>query len=183
MPDLKLIYYPNEILERECETVTSVTDEIILFAEEMANLMYKNGGVGLAANQVGDNRRLILVDAMYSHTKKFDLKVLINPEITNKHGEVTVREGCLSFPGITARVTRAKDIAVKALDVEGNIINFDATHILSVCIQHEIDHLNGITFFEHIPKLSRRLATDKLNNTKKKIFRAIKRAKKNEQSL
>ena len=73
MPDLKLIYYPNEILERECETVTSVTDEIILFAEEMANLMYKNGGVGLAANQVGDNRRLILVDAMYSHTKKFDL--------------------------------------------------------------------------------------------------------------
>ncbi len=137
--------FDDEILRKVCKPVAKVDDHIRQLLGDMAETMYHapNGG-GLAANQIGILRRLVVVDMGEGLFK------LVNPEIVEESGEQTVIEGCLSFPGIWGRLKRPSHVVVKALDENGKPITLDVTGDMAKCLCHEIDHLNGIVFTEKI---------------------------------
>jgi peptide deformylase len=120
--------------------------------------MYDAPGIGLAAPQIAVQQRLIVVDV--SETKDQPI-ALINPEIVQSTGDITWEEGCLSLPGVYAKVTRPSDILVRGMDRDGKQIEFEANDLLAVCIQHEIDHLNGTMFIDHLSGLKRTRALQK----------------------
>jgi len=127
-------------------------NELALLTQNMAETMYEAPGIGLAAPQVNIDKRVVVIDVS---EEKNDLKILINPEITYQDGQQEYEEGCLSIPGIFGMVERAAEIEVKAQDIEGNILEFQADGLLAICVQHEIDHLNGVLFIDHLSKLKR----------------------------
>ncbi len=153
MAKLNILRYPEKILKRKCSPVKEITPEIKSLIEDMFETMYENQGVGLAANQVGKNLRLCVVDIRDG--EKNNPIVLINPEIKKKDGKEFMEEGCLSFPGITASVKRFNKINVAALNVDGLPVDFEATGLLSRAIQHELDHINGIVFLARLPVIQR----------------------------
>ncbi|MBT8764384.1 peptide deformylase [Desulfohalobiaceae bacterium Ax17] len=157
----KIIHYPNEILARKAAPITEITDEIKELAKEMSEIMYDNEGIGLAAPQVGESIRLITVD-LSGPEKREDLQVFVNPEIVAREGEIETEEGCLSVIGYRAKVKRAAKIKFKALDLEGKEVEFDAEDLYAVCLQHELDHLDGILFIDHISRLKRNLYEKRL---------------------
>jgi peptide deformylase len=151
MAKLKLLHYPDERLRTVAKPVLEVDDRIRQIVRDMAETMYAAPGVGLAATQVNIHERIILVDIS---DEQNDLKALINPEIVTYGSEKKVfQEGCLSVPGIYDDVERPDAIRVRALNEQGETIEFDADGILSVCIQHEIDHLNGKVFVDYLSRL------------------------------
>jgi len=157
-PWMEIKVYPNECLTQVCADVEDIDDEIRELAFDMAKTMYNADGVGLAAPQVGKSVRLIVVDC----SKNRDgLKYLINPKIVNRSGSVSDMEGCLSFPGLSLQVCRDKEIEVQAHNLEGEEVSFKATGLLSACIQHEIDHLDGISFINRVSRQVRRHALRK----------------------
>ncbi|MCP5278756.1 MAG: peptide deformylase [Thiobacillus sp.] len=156
---LKILHYPDPRLHTVAKPVAQVDDAIRRLAADMAETMYSAPGIGLAATQVDRHIRMILVDI--SETKD-QLKILINPEIVSKDGETVYEEGCLSVPGIYDKVTRAERIRVKALDLHGNPLELDADGLLAICIQHEIDHLNGKVFVEYLSRLKQSRIKHKL---------------------
>lgn len=147
---LKILQYPDERLHTVATPVAEVTDEIRVLVQNMAETMYAAPGVGLAATQVDIHRRVIVIDTSETRDR---LLVLINPEITACSGESDCEEGCLSVPGIFEKVQRAERVTVKALDQEGSSFVLDADGLLSVCIQHEMDHLLGKVFVEYLSRL------------------------------
>jgi peptide deformylase len=174
MPELKIELFPSKVLVTPAEIVTSITGDNVTIASDMSETMYRSKGIGLAANQVNILKRIVVADVGYMFDES-TLHVLFNPEIVDSHGELIVKEGCLSFPEITVNVKRAKSVFIKALDIDENEIEFEASDLLAVCLQHEIDHINGITFFDKIGNLSKKLANDKLKKVKKKIARIRKK--------
>ena len=158
VPWLALNIYPDDILTQACKEIEEVTPEINQFIHDMVQTMYTCDGIGLAAPQVG---RLIRVVVMDCSSDTSGLKHLINPEIIESKGHCQHIEGCLSFPGLELQVPRAKEIAVKAWSLEGNEFVYDATGIEALCIQHEIDHLDGITFLNRVSRQQRRHALRK----------------------
>jgi peptide deformylase len=130
----------------------------------MAETMYSASGIGLAATQVNVPQRVIVIDI--SDTKD-DLLVLINPEIQSREGTVVFEEGCLSVPGVYDQVERSERIMVRALNAEGVAFNLEATGLLSVCIQHEIDHLDGKVFIEYLSRLKQDRITKKLRKNQR----------------
>ena len=156
---LKILHYPDPRLHTVAKSVASVDDEIRQLAADMAETMYAAPGIGLAATQVDRHIRMILVDI--SETKD-QLKIFINPEIVAKDGETVYEEGCLSVPGIYDKVTRAEHIKVRALDLHGNSFELEADGLLAICIQHEIDHLNGKVFVEYLSRLKQSRIKSKL---------------------
>jgi peptide deformylase len=150
MAILSILRYPDERLHTVARPVEEVDDAIRKLVDDMAETMYTAPGIGLAATQVNVHRRVIVIDI--SETRN-DLHVLINPSITYREGSVVWEEGCLSVPAIYDNVTRSQKIRMEALDREGRRYELEAEDLLAVCIQHEIDHLEGKVFVEYLSKL------------------------------
>ena len=144
MSKLPLTYYPNPLLLQQCEEVTEI-DKIQGLIDSMITTMYKENGIGLAAPQVGKNIRLTVMDLSPEQNHP---QVFINPKIIEKTGKIDSEEGCLSIPGFRDTISRAERIKVSALNREGKEFTVEAEELYSRCLQHEIDHLNGILFME-----------------------------------
>jgi peptide deformylase len=147
---LTILRYPDPRLHKVAAKVTQVDDNIRKLIKDMAETMYAAPGIGLAATQVDVHKRLIVIDI--SETRD-QLKVLINPQILAASGEADCEEGCLSVPGVYEKVRRAERVKVSALDRTGQPFTLDAEGLLAVCIQHEMDHLEGRVFVEHLSRL------------------------------
>jgi len=147
---LPILRYPDERLHKIAKPVEVVDDKLRKLVEDMAETMYEAPGIGLAATQVNVHKRVIVIDVSEDQT---DLKVLINPEILERSGEQVCEEGCLSVPGVYERVVRAAEVRVTALNEQGERFELEADGLLAVCIQHEIDHLDGKVFIERLSQL------------------------------
>lgn len=156
---LKIVHYPDPRLHKVAQPIATVDDEIRTLIADMAETMYAAPGIGLAATQVDRHVRLILVDISES---KDALQVFINPEIIAASGRREHEEGCLSVPGIYDTVTRPERIRVRALDSRGQPFELEADGLLAVCIQHEIDHLDGKVFVEYLSRLKQERIRKKL---------------------
>ncbi len=150
MPLLEILEYPDQRLLTVAKPVDTVDDGLRALIDDMAETMYAAPGVGLAATQVDVHIRLVIVDV--SETRD-QLQVFINPEIVEQEGEQACEEGCLSVPGIYDTVTRAARIRVRALDRNGAPFEIVAEEMLSVCLQHEFDHLEGKVFVDYLSRL------------------------------
>ncbi len=160
MSQLNILTLPDSRLKTIAEPITEINAEIEQLASDMLETMYAAPGVGLAATQVDQHIQLVVIDV--SEEKNQPL-VMINPEIIDQAGMQTHEEGCLSVPGIYAKVKRADQIVVKYQDIEGQHHELAAEDLLAVCIQHELDHLKGIVFLDHLSLLKRKLALKKLS--------------------
>lgn len=167
MPLLKILQYPDERLHTVADPVPEVTDEIRALVRDMADTMYAAPGVGLAATQVDVHRRVIVIDV--SDTRD-QLLVLINPEITSRSGESDYEEGCLSVPGVFGKVPRAERVTVEALNRNGKPFKLDADGLLSVCIQHEMDHLLGKVFVEYWSRMKQSRLQAKFRKQRRKVM-------------
>ncbi|MCW5603460.1 MAG: peptide deformylase [Burkholderiales bacterium] len=156
---LPILHYPDPRLHKVARKVVCVDDNIRKLIKDMAETMYAAPGVGLAATQVDVHKRIIVVDI--SETRD-QLKALINPEIIEASGEADCEEGCLSVPGIYEKVRRAERIKVQALNTRGEPFTLEADGLLAVCIQHEIDHLDGKVFVEYLSRLKQQRILAKL---------------------
>ncbi|MEE4295384.1 MAG: peptide deformylase [Wenzhouxiangella sp.] len=159
MTQLTILEFPDARLRRVAQPVDAVTDRERTLAADMLETMYEARGIGLAATQVNEAVRMLVLDLSES---KDDPKVFINPEIIDRKGAQTCEEGCLSVPGIYAEVERAEEIRVRALGLDGQPFEMDADGLLAVCIQHEIDHLDGKVFVDYLSPLKRRMVEKKL---------------------
>ena len=164
---LRILQYPDPRLKTVARRVTGVNDEIRRLIKDMAETMYAAPGVGLAATQVDVHQRIIIVDISETHDQ---LKVLINPEIIASGGISDCEEGCLSVPGIFEKVRRAEHITVRALDSHGKTCQLDAAGLLAVCIQHEMEHLEGKVFVEHLSRLKRQRILAKLKKQQQRVM-------------
>ncbi len=164
MSVLQILTFPDDRLRTVAKPVEKVTPELQKFIDDMIDTMYEEEGIGLAATQVDFHQRVIVIDT--SDTRNQPL-VLINPEITEKRGEDGIEEGCLSVPGTRALVPRAAEVSVTALDKEGKSFSFEADDLLAICIQHEIDHLDGKLFVDYLSPLKRKRIKDKLEKIKR----------------
>jgi peptide deformylase len=147
---LPILHYPDPRLNTVAAPVRTFDATIKTLVRDMAQTMYAAPGIGLAATQVNVPLRIALADISEDQS---DLKVFVNPEIIERHGEKEGEEGCLSVPGIYEKVKRGEWVRVRAQDTEGNPFELEAEGLLAVCIQHEIDHLNGKVFVEHLSRL------------------------------
>ena len=152
MAKLSILLYPDPRLHIVAQPVARVDDEIRKLINDMAETMYAAPGVGLAATQVDVHKRVIVVD---TSPARDGLKAFINPRIVESLGESDCDEGCLSVPGIYEKVRRAQKIRVAALDADGNPFELEAEALQAVCIQHEMDHLDGKVFVEKLSRLKR----------------------------
>lgn len=169
MAVLDVLLYPEENLAKVCEPVSQVDDALRTFIDDMFETMYDHEGIGLAAPQVNVLKRVITIDI---EGDKSNQLVLINPEIIESSGETGIEEGCLSIPGCRALVPRKETLTVKALNRNGESFTLEADGLLAICIQHEIDHLNGVLFVDHISALKRQRIREKMLKLKKQIARA-----------
>lgn len=165
MPVLKILEYPDPRLRTRAVQIESVDDDIRRLVADMFETMYAAPGVGLAATQVDVHKRVIVMDVSEA---KDEPKCLINPEILEKNGALTSDEGCLSVPGVTDEVERAEQIRVSALAQDGEPMEFEASGLLAVCIQHEMDHLEGKLFVDYLSELKRRRIKKKLSKSRKR---------------
>jgi peptide deformylase len=156
MAILDIVVYPSSVLKTKAPAVERVDDTVRRLIDDMAETMYAAPGVGLAANQVGILARVAVVDVDYPEGAA-NLIELVNPEIVERTGALTWEEGCLSFPGVTVEVQRCAAVAVRALDRNGRPFEMQAEGLLAVAIQHEIDHLDGVTLADKVSFLRRRM--------------------------
>ncbi len=165
MAVLPIIQYPDPVLTAKAEPVTTFDDELRQLAADMAETMYAAPGVGLAANQVGILKRIVVMDVSEDHS---DLKVLINPVILSYSDTFEdCEEGCLSLKGLYEKVKRPDTVVVRAQDLNGNFFEYEADGILAVCSQHELDHLDGKVFIDHLSRLKRDRAVVKLRKLRR----------------
>ncbi|MCC7068582.1 MAG: peptide deformylase [Burkholderiales bacterium] len=169
MAILPILEYPDPRLKRIARPVTEFTPEIQRRVADMAETMYAAPGIGLAATQVDDHRCIIVIDVS---PDKSDLKVFINPELIEADGEIVGEEGCLSVPQVFDRVRRAAHIRVRAQDATGKPFELEATELLAVCIQHEMDHLMGIVFVDHLSQLKQMRVRNRMNKRHREAQRA-----------
>jgi peptide deformylase len=151
---LEICTYPDPVLRDEAADVQGVDRQIRKLIDDMAETMYEAPGVGLAANQVGKLLRLIVID-LQKPDQHQGLIVLVNPEIVAAQGTITFEEGCLSVPGYFSNVKRFEEVTVRGLDVDEKPVEIQASGLLAVVLQHEIDHLNGKLFIDRMGAISR----------------------------
>ncbi|MDD2885467.1 MAG: peptide deformylase [Dechloromonas sp.] len=156
---LPILRFPDPRLKKVALPITNVDNGIRRLAADMAETMYEAPGIGLAATQVDVHKRLMVIDVS---EEKNALCVFINPEIVNQAGSETGEEGCLSVPGIYDKVERAAEVTVRYLDLDGKPQQLAADGLLAVCIQHEIDHLNGKVFVDHLSQLKQTRIRNKM---------------------
>lgn len=160
MAILEILEFPDPRLRTQARPVEEVTDEIRTLIDDMFETMYAAPGIGLAATQVNVHQRIVVIDVTDDNSEPL---VFINPEVTVLEGpEHEYDEGCLSVPGFYETVSRPQNIRVKALDRDGNSFEMEPEGLLAVCIQHELDHLNGKLFVDHISPLKRKRIRTKL---------------------
>ena len=167
MAILNILHYPDSRLRQKALPVKKVDSEIKQFIANMFETMYDAPGIGLAATQANVQKRIIVIDVSEDKSEPF---CFINPEILQKDGEEEMEEGCLSVPGIYEKVTRADHILVSALDKEGKAFEMEATGVLSTCIQHEIDHLEGKLFVDYLSELKRQRIRKKMEKLRQKTM-------------
>ena len=155
---LSILHYPDSRLRTVAKTVEVVDDTVKALVKDMFETMYDAPGIGLAATQVDRHQRIIVIDLS---EEKDQSMCFINPEIIEKDGEIDWEEGCLSVPDYYQCVKRANHIKVRALNERGETFELEADGLLGVCIQHEIDHLNGILFIDHLSKLKQKRLLEK----------------------
>lgn len=163
---LEILKYPDKRLRTIAKPVQEVNSEIKKQVKDMFETMYDAPGIGLAATQVNFHQRLIVVDVSEECNEPI---CLINPEIIEKNGEIEWEEGCLSVPNYYESVKRANEIKVSALNELGQSFEIEASEMLAVCIQHEMDHLNGILFVDHLSKLKQKRLKKKAEKQTKKL--------------
>jgi peptide deformylase len=163
---LQILHFPDPRLHLKAHPVKLFDKELKVLVDDMAQTMYQNDGIGLAATQVDVQKRLIIIDISKSDEAK-KLQAFVNPEIISRSGDVVGEEGCLSVPGVYESVRRSENISVKFQDLDGNVYTKDYTGLMSVCVQHEIDHLDGKVFVEYLSSLKQNFIKKKM----KKIFK------------
>jgi len=168
MAILDVVTYPDPRLTRIAEPVKLIDNKIKKLVDDMAETMYEAPGVGLAATQVGESKRIMVIDVS---EEKNQLRVFINPEIIKKEGTAVNEEGCLSVPGFYDKVERAETVMVTALDRDGQRFTINASGLLAVCIQHEVDHLDGHVFVEYLSPLKANRIKNKLVKRQREIER------------
>jgi peptide deformylase len=161
---LTILEFPDPRLRTRAQPVEQVDAALRQLIDDMFETMYAAPGIGLAATQVNVAKRLLVIDISERRNEPL---VLINPEISNREGVEETEEGCLSVPGIYDKVTRAERIRVRALDRDGKQLDFNADRLLAVCIQHEIDHLDGKLFVDYLSELKRTRIRRKLEKERK----------------
>jgi peptide deformylase len=169
---LQIVNYPHPALRYSSRPVTEIDDGLRATIEAMFDLMYSAKGVGLAANQVDLPFRFFVLNLTGDPEQKDKELVFINPEIVKRHSSVEDEEGCLSLPGVYAPVRRARRIRVRAYDLAGNLIEHDADELFSRAVQHEVDHLDGKLFIDHVDPLARHSLGDILRSFETKYRKA-----------
>jgi peptide deformylase len=152
-----ILHYPDKRLREPGLPVTDFGPDFQKLVEDMAETMYAAPGVGLAATQIGEAKRLFLIDVATGEDEPSDLRVFVNPEILERNGDVRWEEGCLSFPGVHEEIDRAERVKVRAQDREGKPFELEADGLLAIAIQHENDHLDGKLMVDHLGLIKRRL--------------------------
>jgi len=153
--------FGDEVLEKPAEVVTNISDAEIQLVQDMVETMYNAPGVGLAANQVGVSKRILVTDPSAGENRS-ELITLVNPEIVSAGGEQFEDEGCLSVPGFTSVVVRPKTIIIKGLDLNGKEITVEGKDLLARAFCHEMDHLNGVFFLDHLSFIKRDIIKRKI---------------------
>ncbi len=164
MAILEVLHFPDDRLRKKAVLVDKIDNDISEIAQNMLETMYAEGGIGLAATQVNIQKRIVVIDLS---EEKNEPIILINPEITNKKGTETMREGCLSVPDYFDTVERAEEVEFNYQDLQGKTISSETGGLLAVCIQHEIDHLNGKLFIDYLSPLKRQRLKKKINKQEK----------------
>jgi peptide deformylase len=152
----EVVKYPDPILAKKGEEVTEFTPELEQLVEEMFDSMYAAQGIGLAAPQIGISKQITVIDVSFKDNPD-DKLVLINPVVLDKRGKQTEEEGCLSLPEIREKVQRAEWVKVRAQNAKGEFFEVEGEELLARCLLHEIDHLHGILFIDHLSRLKRDL--------------------------
>ena len=173
MKKSKILIEPDPILRKKCEPLEKVDDSLRKLMDEMLLTMYDAPGIGLAAIQVGILKRIVVIDISKEEEKKNPL-FLINPQIIRKSKNTSIyEEGCLSLPGQFAEIERPAECELKYIDYSGNEKILTANGLLATCIQHEVDHLDGILFIDYLSKLKKDMIIKKLVKHKKEIERIV----------
>ena len=173
MPKREIVIEPDPILRNKSESLEKVDDELRGLLDDMLETMYAAPGIGLAAVQVGILKRLIVIDISKENDKKNPL-FLINPEIISNSKNTSIyEEGCLSLPGYYAEIERPAECHIKYIDYNGKEKEIEANGLLSTCIQHEVDHLNGTLFIDYLSKLKKDMILKKLVKQKKEFNKII----------
>lgn len=163
MPLLDILVYPAPELKRKSAPVEELDEDLDRLLDDMAETLRDADGVGLAAPQVGRNIRVLVVDVPLPESDERKFYELVNPEIVSSRGFQLGEEGCLSVPGFFANIRRKNQVRVSALDRKGKLFTIDADGMLSRVLQHEIDHLDGILFFDRLGRLKRELLVKQIN--------------------
>ena len=164
MAILPIYIYDQQVLQRRAKTIRQMDEGVIRLAEDMFETMHNANGIGLAANQVGVLQRVVVVDLSGTDEGKGTKPlILLNPEIVGEDGEITIEEGCLSLPDLRDEVDRPEKVTVRYRDLEFKEQRFTADGMLARVCQHEIDHLNGVLFFDRLGAVRRKLLTGRLN--------------------
>lgn len=164
---MEIYTYPDPVLRGKAEPVENIDEEIQKLIDDMAETMYRAPGIGLAANQVGILKQVIVYDVSPKEDGRH-LSVLINPEILQVEGSIVFEEACLSVIDFSADVVRNAQVKVRGVDRHGKPVDIEAEDLLAVCLQHEIDHLHGTLFIDHVSSLKRALYKKKLKKMQKK---------------
>ena len=169
----KILIEPDPILRKKCEPLEQVDKDTQKLMKDMLETMYEAPGIGLAAVQIGILKRLVVIDISKDKEKKNPL-FLINPVIISKSNNTSVyEEGCLSLPGYFAEIERPAECQIEYVDYNGKKKDMKASGLLATCIQHEIDHLNGILFIDYLSKLKRDMIIKKLIKNKKELNKIV----------
>jgi peptide deformylase len=152
-----ILHYPDKRLRVPGETVTQFDAELEALVDDMAETMYAAPGVGLAATQIGVQKRIFIIDVATDDNAPSELRVFVNPEIVELHGKICWEEGCLSFPGVHEEIERAERVLVRAKNAKGEPFELEADGLLAVAIQHENDHLDGKLMVDRLGLIRRRL--------------------------
>ena len=162
----EVVKYPDPVLAKRGETVTVFDAALKTLVNEMFESMYIAQGIGLAAPQINISKRITVIDVSFKKNPKEKI-VLINPEIIDRTGKQLEEEGCLSLPDIREKVSRAEWVKVRAQDADGKTFEIEGTELLGRCMQHEIDHLDGVLFIDHLSRLKRELVLRKIKKLQK----------------
>ncbi len=164
---LSILQYPDPRLKLVAKPVDCFGADIDQICKDLLDTMYETNGVGLAATQVNIQLRIFVIDISEDQTQPL---CIINPKLTNAQNEISWEEGCLSFPGVFAKVKRSAEISIEYFNIRGELQTLNADQLTAVCIQHEIDHLNGITFYDHLSPLKQAMLRKKLDKAREKAL-------------